>query len=112
MRTRTRTLTHASASASGHAQSVMMPEDGSAGGAAGSKAASGIKAKMTDEDNDDKLKLEGSLSVKRTTIDMINELKIAIEKIINSNLWQGECSHEIERREGARAYSGPRPNLS
>ena len=30
------------------------------------------------------------MGTKQTAIDAINELKIAIEKIINSNLWQGQ----------------------
>ena len=85
-------------------QSVMMPEDGSAGGPAGSKSAGGIKTKMADATDDDKLNLQGSTSMRRTTNDVINELKINIEKIINSNLWQGQLGPAM-RRGGLRMHA-------
>ena len=69
----------------------MMPEDG-AGAASLSKAGGGISDKMAATNQDDNLKLEESMSQRRTTTDVINEFKISIEKLINSNLWQGELS--------------------
>jgi len=76
----------------------MMPEDG-AGGVALSKAVGGISDKTAAANDDDNLKLEGSMSQRRTTTDVINELKINIEKLINSNLWQGELTRSWHERQ-------------